>query len=198
MSLKNDIDMVKEELSSEEKFFEKAVVTEKFVKKYKSLMIGAVVVIVVAVSANIAYDINKSSTITSANETLATLEKNPLDTAALASLKTLSPSLYDVWVYSQAVANKDSQALKSLEKSQVAILGDLVSYELAQDSKEVAKLDAYASKQGAIYTDLAQIQSAVLLLNEGKADLAHSKLSTINESSSLYKVAKALLHYGVK
>ena len=35
MSLKEELEMVKEELSSEEKFFEKAVITEKFVKKYK-------------------------------------------------------------------------------------------------------------------------------------------------------------------
>jgi len=35
LSLKQDIEMVKEELNSEEKFFEKAVLTERFVKKYK-------------------------------------------------------------------------------------------------------------------------------------------------------------------
>ena len=35
LSLKTDIEMVKDELTSEEKFFEKAVVTEKFIKKYK-------------------------------------------------------------------------------------------------------------------------------------------------------------------
>ncbi len=190
--------MVKEELNSEEKFFEKAVITEKFVNKYKYVMIGAFVVIVIAVGGNIAYDINKNNTITAANGALAALEKNPADASALSSLKTLSPSLHDVWVYSQAVASGDSDALKGLKNSKTTLLGDLVTYELAQDSKDVSKLDAYSSKQGAIYVDLAQIQSAVILLNDGKMDLAHSKLSTIHESSSLYKIAKALLHYGVK
>ena len=198
MSLKNDIEMVKEELNSEEKFFEKAVMTEKFVSKYKYLMIGAFAVIVIAVGGNIAYDINRNNTITAANETLATLEKNPMDKAALLTLKTLSPSLHDVWVYSQAVASKDMDALKGLKNSKTELLNDLVTYELAQDSQDASKLDAYASKQSSIYKDLAQIQSAVILLNDGKMDLAHSKLSTINENSSLYKIAKALLHYGIK
>jgi len=45
LSLKNNIEMVKEELNSEEKFFEKAVITEKFVKKYKNLLIGSVIAI---------------------------------------------------------------------------------------------------------------------------------------------------------
>jgi len=46
LSLKENIGMVKEELTAEEQFFEKAVVTERFVKKYKNVMIGSLVVIV--------------------------------------------------------------------------------------------------------------------------------------------------------
>lgn len=198
MSLKNDIEMVKEELNSEEKFFEKAVMTEKFVKKYKYLMIGAFAAVVIVIGGSMAYDINKSSTVTAANESLVTLEANPSDTMALSSLKSLSPALHDVWVYSQAIANKDMQVLKTLEQSKAPILKDLVSYELAAELKDTTALNTYASNQSAIYRDLAQVQSAVVLLNEGKIDLAHSKLSTINEQSSLYKVAKALQHYGVK
>ena len=198
MSLKNDIEMVKEELNSEEKFFEKAVMTEKFVKKYKNVMIGSFILVVLLVGGNIAYDINKAGQVSAANKTLAELQKNPSDSAALARLANLSPALHDVWIYSQAVTNKDTAALKALKASKTAIVNDLVSYELAQNSKEAAKLDSYASKQNSIYKDLAQVQSAVILLNEGKMDLAHSKLATINESSSLSKIAKALLHYGVK
>lgn len=63
MSLKNDIEMVREELNSEEKFFEKAVVTERFIKKYKNVIIGSIAAIVVVVGANIAYDMNKASQI---------------------------------------------------------------------------------------------------------------------------------------
>ncbi|MDD2905793.1 MAG: hypothetical protein PHH41_04940 [Sulfurimonas sp.] len=198
MSLRNDIDMVKEELSSEEKFFEKAVVTERFVKKYKNVIIGSVVAIVVVVTANIAYDMNKASQIKAANETLALLMNDSNDTLNAARLATLSPALYDVWSYSKAVADKDLKSLEELQNSKTLIVGDLAKYEIAQSSKDLTKLDAYASKQNAVYADLAIIQSAVLLMSEGKSDVAHQKLTTISEESSLHKVAKALLHYGVK
>ncbi|MDD2789534.1 MAG: hypothetical protein PHU40_02590 [Sulfurimonas sp.] len=198
MSLKNDIEMVKEELNSEEKFFEKAVVTERFIKKYKNVIIGSVAAIVVVVAANIAYDINKESQVKAANETLALLMKDANDTANAARLATLSPALHDAWSFSKAIAEKDLKTLEELQNSKTFIIGDLAKYEIAQSSKDLAKLDAYASRQNAVYADLAVIQSAVLLINEGKGDAAHQKLATISEESSLHKVAKALLHYGVK
>ena len=198
MSLKNDIEMVKDELNSEEKFFEKAVITEKFVKKYKNLMIGSVVALVLVVGANIAYDMNKQSKIDGANAALLLLQKDSKDSASLAQLKALSSNLHDVWLYSKAMADKDAVALAQLQNSKALIVSDLVAYELAQNKKDTAALNSYAMKQSSIYKDLAQVQSAVLLINSGEIQKAHDKLSTITEASSLYRVAKALLHYGVK
>jgi len=198
LSLKNDINMVKEELNSEEKFFEKAVVTEKFIKKYKNVMIGAVALIVIGVGANIAYEANKNATLREANQVLLSLNANPTNTADMQKLQSLSPALYDVWSYSQALSNKDVEALKKLQNSKTILVSDLASYEVAQSLNNVDALESYTSKQGAIYKDLAQIQAAILLLNEGKIELAHQKLSTISQESSLFKVATALQHYGVK
>ena len=198
MSLKNDIDMVKDELSSEEKFFEKAVVTEKFVKKYKNALIGLVVVIVVGVAANIIYTMKEQSRISEANTLLEKLMQDSKNKEAAQKLGSLSPALYDVWRYSQAVVAKDVQVLKELEKSPVVIVNDLASYEVAQNAAKSEALDAYASKEGSVYSDLAKVQSAVLLLEDGKTSQAREKLSTINEDSPLYKVARTLMHYGVK
>ena len=198
MSLKNDLDMVKEELNSEEKFFEKAVITEKFVKKYKKWMIGSVIAVVILVSANIAYDVNKQNTKDAANATLLELMSDPTNAATLASLESLSPALHDVWVYSQAIANKDMVALESLKNSKDVIVEDLASYELAAQSKDMATLDTYTLKQNSIYKDLAQIQSAVLLIESGQAAKAQEKLSLISIDSSLAQVAASLMHYGVK
>ena len=198
MSLKNDINMVREELNSEEKFFEKAVITEKFVKKYKNLMIGSLVVVVAVVTANIAYDINKKSNMDAANNLLLELQADANNTQALQELKKVSPSLYDVWLFSKAIVDQDLATLKELKSSKTLLIGDLSEYEVAQNSKDLGSLESYGSKQNAIYKELAQIQAAVILMNEGKVDLAHQKLATIGEQSSLNKVAKALLHYGVK
>lgn len=195
MSLKNNIEMVKEELNSEEKFFEKAVITEKFVKKYKKAMIGSLVAVVVLIGANIAYESNKQSKIDAANETLLELNKDVKNSAAISQLKVLSPNLYDVWVLSQAIADKDLISLKELKSSKAIMVSDLASYELAQDANS---LDAYASKQDALYRDLALVQSAVMLMNAQDFQKAHQELSKIGVQSPLSKIATALLHYGVK
>nr|WP_321265833.1 hypothetical protein [uncultured Sulfurimonas sp.] len=198
MSIKNDIDMVKEELNSEEKFFEKAVMTEKFVKKYKNLMIGAVVAIIVVVGANIAYDINKKNQIEAANAALATLSKDATNAEALSKLKSISGELYDVWLYSNAVAKKDMVTIKELRNSSAVMVGDLAKYEVAQNSKDAAELDKYASQQNAVYRDLALVQSAIILMSNNEIEKAHDKLAKISTESSLNKIANALLHYGAK
>jgi len=198
LSLKTDIEMVKDELTSEEKFFEKAVVTEKFVKKYKNLIIGGVVAIVLFIAGNVAYTINKQNTIDSANAVLAELQINSDNKATLARLESLSPTLSDVWLYSKALVNKDMATLEELKNSKALLIADLASYETAQNTKDIQKLEAYANKQDAIYADLARVQNAVILMNEKKIDEAHEILSMINIDSSLSQVAHALMHYGVK
>lgn len=198
MSLKNNIDMVKEELNSEEKFFEKAVVTEKFVKKYKNAIIGTIAAVIVITVANIAYDINKQGQIDAANEALAQLQKTPNNVTALSRLESLSPELHDVWLYSKAVTDKDTATLEKLKDSKAMLVADLARYELASESKDLGKLNDYALRQNAVYKDLANVQSAVVLMDEGKLDEAHQKLSLITEQSPLSEIAKALRHYGVK
>ncbi|MCK4973688.1 MAG: hypothetical protein KAR81_00420 [Sulfurimonas sp.] len=195
MSLKDNISMVKEELNSEEKFFEKAVMTEKFVKKYKKLMIASVVAVVAVVSANIVYDANENSKITAANTALTKLTKDSKDTHALDELKTSSPELYSVWMFSQAVANKDLESIKNIKNSKTLIIDDLANYELATDA---GSLEEYASAQDAIYRDLALVQSAVMLLEVNKIEEAHNKLLKVSQDSSLNKLVKTLLHYGIK
>ena len=198
MSLKENISMVKEELNSEEKFFEKAVITEKFVKKYKNLMITTVVAIIIVIVANVVMDSNKTAAVEQANQTLATLEANPSDENAATSMKTLSPKLFDVWSYSQAVVNKDIEAMKKLQNSKAMLVSDLASYEVASQSGDSSKLNEYSMKQGAIYKDLAVVQSAIILLNKNEIDKAHNELKKVSQDSSLSKIVLALLHYGVK
>ncbi len=195
MSLKDNIDMIKEELSSEEKFFEKAVVTERFIKKYKNVMIVSVIAIIVLVGANIAYDANENSKIKAANIAFTKLKLNSNDTAALNELKSLAPNLYDAWTFSQVIANKDVESLKNLKNTKTLIVSDLAEYEMATDS---SMLEKYASKQDAIFRDLALVQGAVMLLNENKINEARDMLEKVSKESSLEKLVASLMHYGIK
>ncbi|HIP54832.1 MAG TPA: hypothetical protein EYH11_05115 [Sulfurimonas autotrophica] len=198
MSLKENIEMVKEELNSEEKFFEKAVITERFVKKYKNIMIGAVVAVTLFVIGDVVYSINKQQRLEAANKVLLQLEANPNDKATLTTLASLSPTLHDVWIYSQAVVAKDVKTLETLQNSKALLIGDLSSYEAAQHLQDFNKLQNYSQKQNAIYRDLAQVQMALLLMNENRLDEARSQLSMISINSPLAQLSRALMHYGVK
>ncbi len=198
MSLKENIEMVKDELNSEEKFFEKAVMTERFVKKYKKPLIGLVAAIILVVAADLGYEASEQHRIESANATLAELQKNPADTVALARLESLSPALHDVWMYSQAIAQKNAEELEKLKNSKALMVNDISAYEAAEYKEDLAALQNYSQKQNAIYKDLAAVMSAVLLMNEGKIDEAHDALDMIGVDSPLAQVASALMHYGVK
>ncbi|MDD2449530.1 MAG: hypothetical protein PHG10_07690 [Sulfurimonas sp.] len=198
MSLKNDIEMVREKLNSEEKFFEKAVITERFVKKYKKFLIGGLVAIVVVVAANIAYDINKESKIKEVNRALAILGEDAENSEALNTIKNSSPALYDAWIYSNAVAKKDMQSMKKLTSSSSIMVADLASYEVAQESKDAKLLDDYASRKDAVYKDLALVQSAIIYMSNSEIQKAHERLAKISSESSLKNIANALMHYGVK
>ncbi len=198
MSLKQNINMVKEELNSEEKFFEKAVITEKFVKKYKNLMIGSIVLIVLFVVSNVIYDSNKQSTIKEANAVLAKLSIDTNNESLKTSLKQLSPNLYDVWLYSQAVTLNDIDKLKSLSTSKTILVNDLANYEVASRTNNSDKLLDYSMKQDAIYKDLALVQNAILYLDKNEVNKAHAELKKVSQNSSLKSVVLALLHFGVK
>ncbi len=197
MSLKENIEMVKEELNSEEKFFESAVKAERFWEKYKTLIVAGVVGVIAVVVISAINDAQNESDAVASNKALAQLQSGP-DSAAEAELAALNPKLLNAWKLSTAVAANDTAALETLQASDDAIVSDLAAYELAALQSDAVKLQRYASSQKAIYKDLATLESALLLIKENQTEQAHQKLSLISPESPLYKVAKSLMHYGVK
>lgn len=198
MSLKENMQMVKEELSSEEKFFENAVKTERFVKKYKTQLIAGIATVVVFVAAMAVYDANIEAKTAAANKAFMVLQTNPEDQQAAAELEAISPELYDVWRLSKAITNKDLSVLKALSKSDAIAVADMAKYEVAVLNSDAALLEDYSYQQNAIYKDLALVELAVLLMEKGNAEAAHQKLQGVANDSPMYSVAQMLLHYGVK
>ncbi len=198
MSLKENIDMIKDELSQEEKLFASAVQTERFVKKYKSPLIGAIIAIVLVVAANALYQNKIEGEAARSNAAYLTLQKSPNDEAAIAELKENNMPLYEAWSLQQAMEKEDTEALEGLKKSSSSVISDIASYQLATMKKESAALNEYALHQNAIFKDLAIFNEAVLLIQQGKSEQAKERLKQINENSSLYKMVTMLQHYGVK
>ncbi len=198
MSLKENVEMVKEELNSEEKFFENAVITERFVKKYKTMLISGVVVLVLGIAANAVYDANVRTNIENANIALASLHKDAKNQEAQKELKSLNPELFDAWQLSEALKNADTKILTSLKASKAIAVSDIAAYQSAVVSKDMKALEAYSMQPKAIYKELALFELAVLLIEDDRIDEAHDKLRMIPKESPLYRYSQPLMHYGVK
>ncbi len=198
MSLKENIEMVKDELNQEEKLFESAVKTERFVKKYKMPLVGGLLAFVIVMIANTLYQSYAADKISSSNAAYMTLLSTPDDAQARKTLEESNPSLYDAWRLQEALKQQDEAALKELQNSSSSLVSDLARYELATIKKDRKALNAYALDQDSVLKDLAILNEAVLLMQEGKNDEARTRLVLINEHSSLHKMVTLLRHYGVK
>lgn len=198
MSLKENMDALKEELSSEEKFFESAIRTERFVKKYQKPLIATVVASLLAVGGAIGYQAYTNAKLESSNAAFNLLLANPSDAKAEQTLKNDNPALYDVWKLSRGISQNDVSILEGLKHSEAFGVADIASYEAAAIKGDVASLDQYTKKQGALYKDLALLELAVNAIEKGDAKTANEKLALISAESPITQVSGALAHYGVK
>ena len=198
MSLKENMQALKEELNSEEKFFESAVRTERFVKKYQKPMIASVVVLLLVLGSSIGYQSYQESRNDRANEALNTLLSNPTDQSAMKALADNSSSLYELYTLSKALREKDANTLKTLQSASSPEVSDIATYESAVLANNANALEAYSKKQGSLYQELAIIELAVLRIQKGDSKAAHASLGLIKEDSAIYPLAQMLSHYGVK
>lgn len=198
MSIKENIQTIKDELSSEEKFFESAIRTERFVKKYQKPLMASVISLLLIVGGAIAYQAYDQAKVENSNEALNALLLNPNDDAALNKLKKENNALYELYSLSKAIKASDVKALQSLEESKSSEIADIAVYEKAVLTNDQTALENYTKRQGAIYQDLALIEMAVKLAEKGDSQAAKSKLALIKEDSVMYATAQTLSHYGVK
>ena len=189
MSIKDEIDYVKSELSSDEKILENAFKLERIYKKHKIKIWSIVAIIVVGFGANAISKAYSEHKLSKANEALTILMKNPNDKSALDELKSQNPKLYRLYLYSQAVDNKDKKSLKSLSTTDDKLLSDLSNYHLKViDSK---------AGDSRYYSDLSTLEKAYIALKNGKKREAKTLLTMIDENSPLASVAKYLKHYTI-
>jgi hypothetical protein len=198
VSLKENISMVKEELNAEEQFFEQAVKTERFVKKYKTPLIGLVVAVILAAVGTAGYNAYSASKRSEANAAYTTLTKDPGNAQAQKTLKSEAPGLYAAWQMDRALKSGDVKALQQLGSSAAPEVADVSAYEAAVKAQDMKALDAYAYRKNAFYKDLAIIDGAVLLIKAGKVQEAHQRLKLVDANSPVAPLAAALAHYGVK
>ncbi len=198
MSLKENVQAIKEEISAEEQFLESAIRGERFLKKYKKPLIAIVSLIIIISVAYSLYNYMKERNFTLANEAYLTLQKNPNDKDALSLLKEKSPNLYTAFLFHEAIKKND---IAAFEKVITALkdpnLKDIAMYQIASLKRDKNALDSYAQTPNAVLKDLAFLEEGYLLIKEGKVNEGKTILSQISLSSPLQSLVQALNHYGV-
>jgi len=198
LSLKEDIQGVKEQLTAEEQFLENSIIVERFAKKYKKLIFGAIGAVVVVVLAGTAYNMQVDATKVDANAAFLLLQKDPSNESKITELRRLNPQMYDLFLLNSAVENSDLESLKKLSNSSNGVISDIATYQIATIDENLAELESYSMKQDALYKDFSLLNSALLLMQKGDITSAHQKLNSITSESPMFKVAQSYLHYGIK
>jgi len=194
LSLKSDIDNLKNELSAEEKFLESSIKAERVFKKYKNYIFATIIVAILGVIGYQVYAHNKAENIKKANIALNTLLKEPDNTEAQEELKKSSPKLYDLYLFKNAISSNNQQQLKEIASSKDSFRSKVASYEEASQKDNIASLENYADSGNAL-KDLALIQASYLLIKEGKYQKAKTYLEKIPDSSMLSSIAGMYKHY---
>jgi hypothetical protein len=197
VSLKENVDAIKNELSQEEKLFENAVRLERFYKKYKLPIIGAISALVLFIVGMTGFNYYNAIQQEKANSAYTTLKQTPNDKEALTQLQATSPTLYKLFLFDQAIKSEDLAQLTTLKDDNLLILADMAQYNMANLEESDTKIDTYALSEQALLKDFALLSSATALLKRGEVQMAHSKLSQIPLDSPLNEYASLLRHYGI-
>ena len=190
MSIKDDVKYVKKELSSDEKVLESAFKIEALYKKYKFVIWGVAVAIVLFFISQTVMESMKEKKLYEANSAFLALQENPKDSSALETLKKKNPALFELYSFSVASATKDTKALTALSSSKNQIISDASKYTVsAIENKPV---------DSKLYKELALFEAAYLAIKSGDTEGAKAKLELIDERSALQTLTKLLEHSIIK
>ncbi|MGB1226313.1 MAG: hypothetical protein ACPG9K_00365 [Poseidonibacter sp.] len=189
MSMKENVDFVKEELNSEEKFLEGSVKVERFFKKFKALIIGIVAILIVVFIAFNVKNYNDEKNSTAANIAFDKVIANPSDKEALNTLKESNKKLYEVALYLQA--KKEGE----YPETNITYLKELTQYQKALSSSDVSALNTLSMQNDFLLKEFAIFNKALILVNEGKYEEAKVALNLIQKSSKASELSSLLQHH---
>ena len=190
MSIQDDVNYVKKELSGDEKVLESAFKLESLYKKYKFQLWGVIVVLILFFGGQAVMSALHEAKLVKANEAFLTLQSNSDDANALKVLQENNPALLELYTYAQAVKKEDIKALESLTSSSNSVIADASGY-----TAGVLKKKPVDSK---LYKEMALFEEAYLSILAGDVKTAQNKLELIDERSSLSVIKEFLKHSTIK
>ncbi|MBP9565708.1 MAG: hypothetical protein KBE02_00310 [Sulfurospirillum sp.] len=189
MGLKENIQVVKKEISTEEQFLEGMIKSERFFKRNKKYIFSAVALIVLGVSGYTIDTLMTEQRLKASNEAYTMLLKDANNISAQETLKQKNPKLYMMFLFETALLKGDVEALKEVALSKEnPIVADVAAYQLSQ-------LDLNSTLKGELMSGMVLLQEGYALLKEKKVDEARLKFAQIDANSPLKQIAKNLEHY---
>jgi hypothetical protein len=190
LNIKDSIDEVKKELSSDEQMLASAFKIERFYKRNKIAILSLVTIVILFFGGRGVMSVMEEMKLNSANDAFITLTKDENSTEALATLKEKNPKLFELYSYKKAVENRDIERLKSLANSKNEFISDMSSYHLSViEGKE---------SNSELYREIATLNSAYIFMKNGKMDDAKNQLDLIDEQSAVYNISTFIKHYTIK
>jgi len=190
LSITETINDVKKELSNDEQMLASAFKAEKLYKKHKFKLFAVIAIAVLYFGGTAIMNNIAEQKLIAGNDALAALQNDAKDTAALDTLKSNNPALFELYSYQNAMKNSDTAALKTLSTSKNSIIADLSAYHLAVLEGKPAKSE--------LNRDVALVNNAYLLIKAGKVSEAKEELDSISEESPVYNISKMIKHYSIK
>jgi hypothetical protein len=190
VSIKDDVNYVKKELSGDEKVLESAFKLESLYKKYKFYLWGVAAALILFFGGQAVMTAMHEAKLVKANEAFLTLQTKSDDTNALKVLKENNPSLFELYSYAQAVQKEDVKALESLSASQNNVIADASAYTAGVLSKKPV--------DSKLYNELVLFEDAYLAIVAGDVKMAQNKLELIDERSALSVIREFLGHSTIK
>lgn len=191
MSIKENLQVVKEEISSDEKMLESVFRIEAFIKKYKLLFIAIIVAGLGWIAWLYASDYLKEQKAIKSTALMEKIQSNIEDESAWNELKKENTPLYEMMRFSYAIKNNNTQELEQMKNSSNPFISAYSSYEVASLTEN------FSSLKDGDFSDLALLQEGYLLVSKKDYTQALNKLNGISNTSELKDFALRIGHYGI-
>ncbi|MCK9161628.1 MAG: hypothetical protein GX118_06430 [Arcobacter butzleri] len=185
MSLKENIQYVKTELTAQEQFIESFVKAEKFYKKNKNVIIAIVIATILAIIGTLVYDYSKGQNMVKANIALNEFLVDNNNQEALNRLQQTNKELYEI-----ALHIKDSTHIPN-----VAIFKEIAQFQKALEENDSATINTLITNSNFLFKDYAVVTKALQEIKAGEFESAKNSINMLQDDSASTELANLIRHY---
>ncbi len=187
MSLKENVSYIKDEISTEEQFFENFFKIEKFYRKYKKIILVTSLLVVTGVIGFTILKYTNEKNIIAANDAYSKVMLDNEDKASLDELKSINEKLYNIALFQ---ITKDKTIATDAQ-----FVEDIAAYNSAVAKSDLVTLDGMIMKQDFLLKDFAVLSKTLILIDKKEYKKAKETISRIDEKSRILPLSNMIKHF---